>query len=111
MSGREGEFPHHVKMAAYNRQTGLCANCGVKLMPPSPMAMTLPSLFHGEAHHLRPLLHGGWATLDNCIYLCYACHKLMGHGMSPYGIDKQGGSSKVWIQLSPSDFKYWNGKK
>jgi hypothetical protein len=27
--------------------------------------------------------------------------------MAPYGIDKQGGSSRTWVQLSPEDFPYW----
>jgi len=32
---------------------------------------------------------------------------LLGHGMAPFGIDKQGGSSRTWVQLSPDDFPFW----
>jgi len=48
-------------------------------------------------------------SLKNCVYLCYGCHKLA-HGMAPFGIDEQGGSSKTWVKLRPSDFPYWYGK-
>ena len=27
--------------------------------------------------------------------------------MAPFGIDKQGGSSRTWVQLSPEDLPYW----
>jgi hypothetical protein len=27
--------------------------------------------------------------------------------MAPFGIEKQGGSSRTWVQLSPDDFPFW----
>ena len=108
---RPGDFDHLTKVRAYYRQEGVCAMCGNWITPPQPNPSTYRGAFQGEAHHLRPLHHGGHATLDNCVYLCYACHKLVGHGMAPYGIDKQGGSSQTWVKLTQSDFAFWNGKK
>ena len=28
--------------------------------------------------------------------------------MAPFDIDKQGGSSRTWVQLSPEDLPYWD---
>ena len=108
---RIGDFPYNVKLAAYHRQGGVCAFCGATLMLPSPMSPPPKGAYAGEAHHLRPLLHGGQPTLDNCVYLCYGDHKLMGHGMAPFGIDKQGGNSRTWVQLSKEDFQFWEKKR
>jgi len=104
------EFPYSVKVAAYNRQGGVCAFCGVKLMPPWPTSPPPKGGYFGEAHHLRPDLHDGTPCEDNCVYLCYGDHKLMGHGMAPYGIAKQDGSPRTWVQLSKRDFPFWNKK-
>ena len=108
---RPGDFPPGIRLAAYDRQGGVCAFCGVELMPPGQGATATKGRHFGEAHHLRPLLHGGKAVEDNCVYLCYAHHKLMGHGMAPLGIDKQGGSSRDWVDLAPRDFPFWKNKK
>jgi predicted restriction endonuclease len=109
---REGDFPSQVKIEAYHRQGGVCAMCGVPLFPPRSTMPSPRGAYSGEAHHLRPLHHGGKPTLDNCVYLCYGDHKLVGHGMAPFGIDKQGGSSQTWVKLSKGDFLYWvKGKR
>ncbi len=104
---RIGDFPYPVKKAAYERQGGVCAFCGAKLMPPWPSSEPPKHAHSGEAHHLRPLHHGGTPTADNCVYLCYGDHKLMGHGMAPFDIDKQGGDSRTWVRLSTADFPFW----
>jgi predicted restriction endonuclease len=108
---RIGDFPFHVKTEAYERQGGMCAFCGVRLAPPSSGERLPRGVYAGEAHHLRPLLHGGSPDADNCVYLCYAHHKLIGHGMAPYGIDNQGGSSRTWIHVSRKDLPYWEAKR
>ena len=108
MSNRPGDFPYSIKFLAYERQGGRCAFCGVKLMPPQAGGSLGRGKYFGEAHHLKPLKHGGRSDIDNCVYLCYADHKLHGHGMAPFGIDKQGGSSSTWVKLKADDFAYWN---
>jgi predicted restriction endonuclease len=101
---RVNDFDDSTQKAAALRQKGRCAFCGTVIKTP-----WTPGLHIGHAHHLKPILHGGTATLDNCVYLCEGDHKLMGHGMAPSGIDKQGGSSRTMVAFSKSDFKYWNG--
>ena len=106
MSGRTYDFPDTVKKQAIKRQDGLCAMCGVSLSTPWTHGR-----YRGEAHHLKPGCHGGRKTVDNCVYLCWAEHELVGHGMAPLGMDKQGGSSDTWVKLSRRDFGYWNGRR
>jgi hypothetical protein len=115
---RIGDFKHVVKVAAYMRQGGYCAMCGAPLIPPNAAKSSGKDIaapgrnpFDGEAHHLRPLLHGGQPTQGNCVYLCYGCHKLVGHGTAPFGIDTQGGTSRAWVKLSEDDFPFWHGKR
>jgi len=98
------EFPLTVKQAAIKRQEGKCAWCGVTIQTPWSVGH-----FRGDAHHLVPDLHGGSTDLDNCAYLCWGDHQLIGHGMAPFGIDKQGGSSRTRIFMSKREFQYWNG--
>ena len=101
---REGDFPFHIKKAAFERQGGVCAFCGVPLYVASLSTVSAKNAYAGEAHHLRPLLHGGTPTFDNCVYLCYAHHKLLGHGMAAFGIDKQGGDSRTWVDFTSAIF-------
>lgn len=100
---RKGDFTRKTKRAAIHRQAGLCAFCGVTLKTPWTKGE-----YRGYAHHLQPLKHGGSADLDNCVYLCWGHHQFIGHGMAPFGIDKQGGSSDTWVQLDPDDFPHWS---
>ena len=100
--GRPGDFTKKVKKAAIERQDGLCAFCGVSIE-----TLWTEGVYKGYAHHLVPLRHGGTSDLDNCVYLCWGHHLLHGHGMAPFGIDKQGGGSDTWVQLSQCDFPYW----
>lgn len=102
--GRKGDFTRKTKRMAIERQGGRCAFCGTQLVTPWS-----DGEFRGYAHHLRPLRHGGSDQLDNCVYLCWGDHLLMGHGMAPYGIDMQGGSSDTWVQLDSEDFAFWDG--
>jgi predicted restriction endonuclease len=101
---RKGDFSKKTKRATIQRQCGVCAFCGVALKTPWSNGD-----FQGYAHHLRPLLHGGSDGINNCVYLCWGHHQLIGHGMAPFGIDNQGGSSSSWVQLSKDDFEYWDG--
>jgi len=101
---RANEFTASVKRKAIQRQKGKCALCGVTLRSP-----WTEGSYDGYAHHLRPISHGGTSDLDNCVYLCWGHHLLIGHGMAPFDIDKQGGSSSTWVQLDREDFPYWNG--
>ncbi len=102
---RPGDFSRATKRSAITRQTGLCAFCGVTLKTPWTAGE-----YQGFAHHLQPLRHGGDGTLENCVYLCWGDHLLLGHGMAPFGVDEQGGSSDSWVQMSTEDFAYWNGE-
>lgn len=101
---REEDFSRKTKWAAIERQGGVCAFCGVTLETPWSEGE-----YRGYAHHLRPIRHGGTAELDNCVYLCWGHHLYIGHGMAPFGIDKQCGSSSTWVQVEKDDFEYWNG--
>jgi len=40
---------------------------------------------------------------------CGGHHCLIGHGMAPLGIDRQGGGSDAWVMLEPDDFEFWDG--
>lgn len=101
---RKNEFPLSVKRAALTRQQGVCAFCGTALK-----TKWSEGEYQGYGHHLRPIWHGGSAALENCVYLCWGHHLLIGHGMAPFGIDAQGGSSETWVDMQPDDFAYWHG--
>ena len=98
------EFDNRTKYKTIKRQNSRCAFCGIPLRTPWSRG-----LVEGEAHHLVPDLHGGGTSSANCVYLCWGDHKLMGHGMSPFGIDRQGGSSRHRVYLYRTDFPYWHG--
>lgn len=100
---RKGDFTNTIKRTAIERQNGMCAFCGVTLDTPWTSGD-----YKGYAHHLIPLKHGGTELLRNCVYLCWGHHLLLGHGMSPFGIDNQGGSSDSRVFLTPDDFPFWN---
>jgi predicted restriction endonuclease len=100
---RTNEFTRATKHAAIECQGDNCAFCGVSLETP-----WTDGDYKGYAHHLRPIRHGGTGDLNNCVYLCWGHHLLIGHGMAPFGIDEQGGSSDTWVQLEKDDFQYWN---
>jgi len=97
------EFSDAVKILALKRQDTVCAWCGIPLRTKWTPSGKAP----GNAHHLRPDLHGGLPVLINCVYLCWAHHQLIGHGNAPYGIDKQGGSTRTHLFLKRDDFPYW----
>ena len=99
---RDGDFSKSVKKEAMERQKGVCAFCGVTLDTPWTKGD-----YAGYAHHLKPLSHGGTDQLENCAYLCWGHHLLIGHGMAPFGIDKQGGTSNTWVQMEIEDFEFW----
>jgi predicted restriction endonuclease len=102
---RHNDFTIPIKKSAIRRQKGKCAFCGVTLKTPWTKGK-----YEGCAHHLKPLRHGGKSTLSNCVYLCWGHHQYLGHGMAPFGIDKQGGSSSTWVQLGKEEFEYWDGQ-
>jgi predicted restriction endonuclease len=101
--GRKGDFSNKTKRAAIERQGGVCAFCGVTLK-----TRWSEGEYQGYAHHLKPLAHGGSDKLENCVYLCWGHHQLIGHGMAPFGIDKQGGTSDTWVHLNTDDFEFWS---
>lgn len=101
---RKNDFTRRTKREAIERQNGRCAFCGLELDTPWSEGD-----YRGYAHHLRPIRHGGTADLHNCVYLCWAHHLYIGHGMAPFGIDDQGGSSSTWVQVEKGDFPFWNG--
>lgn len=103
--GRRGDFSRSTLHAALERQGGRCAFCGVPLQTPWSQGD-----YPGNAHHLKPLKHGGTDVLDNCVYLCWGHHQLIGHGMAPFGIDPQGGGSDAWVKLGREDFPFWRVK-
>ena len=100
---RKGDFSNKTKKTTIERQGGVCAFCGVNLD-----TRWSNGEFKGYAHHLKPIIHGGSDNLDNCVYLCWGHHLLIGHGMAPFGIDKQWGSSDTWVQIERDEFPYWN---
>ena len=76
------EFSKTTKQAVANRQKGVCASCGEKL---------IDAIQDGEnvhAHHLIPAqcgdVNNGADTQflrseGNCVYLCHDCHFSVGH--------------------------------
>jgi len=102
MAPRPYDFSDETKKAAIERQGGVCAWCGEEISTDWS-----DGPYDGVAHHLKPGIHGGRNDLDNCVYVCRAHHMHPCHGMAPYGIDPQGGSSDTWVRLSRSDFQYW----
>ncbi len=104
---REEDFSPSIKRAAYGRQDGVCAWCGVKLRPPG--SSNLDKNSQGYAHHYNPIGFYGKGTLENCVYLCYNHHLLIGHGMAPEGIDQQGGSSRSKVFILQKEFQFWYG--
>ena len=86
-------FTEKVINLAIGRQNGKCGDCGIKLKD---------VLF--DAHHLKRQQDGGSDDLDNCVILCSRntgnnCH----HAAHNHGNYRQA------IQLSPSQFRYFNG--
>ena len=59
------EFPRAVKRAAYKRANGHCEKCTAEL-------------YTGKFHydHDNPNAMTGEPTLENCVVLCLACHKV-----------------------------------
>ena len=59
------EFPRAVKVAAFKRSGGNCEACTAHLYP---------AKFHYD--HDNPDGLTGEPTLENCVVLCLACHKV-----------------------------------
>lgn len=57
-------FNDYQKTTMYNKQHGICPNCG-KRFPKSEM----------QAHHIIPWYNGGRTELDNGVMLCKECHR------------------------------------
>ncbi len=57
-------FSDAMKLAAYERQSGICAVCGGHF-----------ELEQMEADHIKPWSAGGKTTADNCQMLCKACNR------------------------------------
>jgi len=100
---RKNDFSYKTKRITIERQKGKCAFCGFSLDTPWTNGE-----YKGFAHHLIPIKHGGSDSLENCVYLCWGHHLFLGHGMAPFGIDKQGGDSQTWVMLEKEDFPFWD---
>lgn len=60
-------FSDAQKLAAYERQNGLCARCGKQF-----------KIDQMEADHITPWCEGGHTTLENCQMLCKECNRRKG---------------------------------
>lgn len=58
------EFTAKTKGLAFQRAGGCCEQCGIKLQAGRI-----------EYDHRIPCALGGDNSLDNCVVLCYACHR------------------------------------
>ncbi len=56
-------FTDAMRLAAFNRQKGICAMCGKKF-----------SIDEMHADHIKPWSKGGHTTPDNCQMLCHTCN-------------------------------------
>jgi 5-methylcytosine-specific restriction endonuclease McrA len=95
-------FSDTVKKKAWDRQKGRCGMCGTRIFSRGQ---------DGQAHHIEASSFGGQDTVDNCVYLCYDCHKQFGHGMFPKswtGLQKSSGF-KWNPPLRKEDYRYFNG--
>jgi len=61
---RACEFTLKVKKQAYDLVSGCCELCGETL-----------AFDNAEFHHKVPLYLGGDCSLENCMVLCYMCHR------------------------------------
>jgi hypothetical protein len=65
---------------AWNRQNGLCAFCGKRLVYANRGKDDCRGAW--EPHHKKPIQHGGTHLLRNCAILCINgdnCHLTIGH--------------------------------
>jgi len=69
------EFSSKTIKEAFARQAGYCASCGIRI-PKLGNAGAKDHYFgeRAEAHHVRPVLAGGTAQVENCVILCRTCH-------------------------------------
>lgn len=72
---RPNEFPPQTQQSALARQGFRCASCG----EPITRLGEAGRLGHhygerAEAHHRRPIMRQGSASVDNCVVLCRSCH-------------------------------------
>jgi HNH endonuclease len=76
MGNRSGkEFSRTTMQEAFARQGGYCASCGIRIWKMGREG----AMWHkfgesAEAHHVRPVLAGGTAHVENCVVVCRACH-------------------------------------
>lgn len=63
MTRQRREFSAKIRVQAFERASGRCENCGVKLAAGAI-----------QYDHSIPDAMGGEPTLDNCMVLCRACH-------------------------------------
>src|SRR4051794_8455870 len=98
MGQREEEFDSRTKKAALERQGFVCAVCGLMLWNPGKKFQPFHDFGEwAEAHHIKPVLSGGTADVQNCVVICQACHYSI-HG---------GGSYKVNQRFSSKDFPHY----
>lgn len=59
------EFSNDVKRKVIERSENKCERCG----------FIFDDFKEGEFHHIKPVVYGGDASLENCSLLCKKCHK------------------------------------
>ncbi len=70
-------FSQDVIDRVWKRQEGRCAACDKKLVRKNRGKQGRGGW---EAHHQRPVSHGGSDSLSNCAILCLGHHLKAGHG-------------------------------
>ena len=60
---KQRAFSPYQRDTMYNRQKGICPDCGRHFLKDEM-----------EAHHIIPWYNGGRTELDNCVMLCKECH-------------------------------------
>ena len=71
-SGNARYIPQSIKHFVWQRDRGVCTNCGTRR--------------HLNYDHIRPLALGGGTTSDNLRLLCFQCNQRS--GMRTFGVDK-----------------------
>lgn len=80
-------FNDNIKTQVYHRQKKRCGMCGDKIDGTY------------ECHHIIRKADGGKDTLNNCVMLCYDCHRAGAHGWN----------YKNAFSLSSKELPYLNG--
>jgi 5-methylcytosine-specific restriction endonuclease McrA len=99
---RPNEFSEPTKAHALRRQGSLCALCGKKIYGHGDSGRSRHEYGEGaHAHHVRKIMDGGSASVDNCVIICQACH---------YSVHEGGRYKTGSVVGTPSDYEFFHGK-